>query len=417
MSNARRPYVSFILATHNRCDVVRNTLARVAECGLDREDYEVIVVDNASTDGTPDAVASEVDLLLRRRGNEGSCAKALGVERATGHCLVFLDDDSFPRPGSVGRMMERFEDDPRLGAAGFTIHLPNDELEGAALPDVFVGCGVGFRAEALRMVGGLDRTFFMQAEEYDLSFRLVAGGWTVKVFDDLHVDHLKTTRARKSERTTYYDIRNNLRLVARYLASPFYEIYRQDWRQRYAWLAERDRHVDSFRRGARAGKYRGLIERWSCRGRRLSSEMLEHFFGWEFVRERMMELAASGIRRVVLADLGKNVFAFHQAATRAGVEVPAIGDDRFAGDERRYRGTPILALDEALRLSPDAVVVSNSGAVHAARTGNRLRAYSVERVFNWFGGAEVAGPGEFHSPESARLTDEHVSAPVVVPQG
>jgi putative ABC transport system substrate-binding protein len=48
-----------------------------------------------------------------------------------------------------------------------------------ALPGVFVGCGVGLRAEAYAESGGLDRTFFMQAEEYDLSFRLAVAGWEV----------------------------------------------------------------------------------------------------------------------------------------------------------------------------------------------------------------------------------------------
>ena len=61
-------------------------------------------------------------------------------------------------------MIEHFEADPRLGAAGFTVHLPDGRLEGGALPGVFLGCGVGFRAEALRGAGGLDPSLFMQAE-------------------------------------------------------------------------------------------------------------------------------------------------------------------------------------------------------------------------------------------------------------
>ena len=52
----RSPDVSFVLATHNRCAVVMDTLSQLLRCGLDRRDYEIILVDNASDDGTPEAV-------------------------------------------------------------------------------------------------------------------------------------------------------------------------------------------------------------------------------------------------------------------------------------------------------------------------------------------------------------------------
>ncbi|MCH7595963.1 MAG: glycosyltransferase [Planctomycetes bacterium] len=262
--------VSFIIATHNRCAVIMRTLERVAECGLDRCDYEIIVVDNASTDGTPEAVSSKCDRLIRLSRNAGSCAKGYGVDGghgppylngASGRYIVFLDDDSYPQPGSIARMIGHFENDPKLGAAGFVVHLPDKRKEGGALPDVFLGCGVGFRATALRQSGGLDRSFFMQAEEYDLSFRMAQTGWRVRMFDDLHVAHLKTPHARKSERTTFYDIRNNLRVAARYLPAPYYGVYRTDWLQRYWWLAQRDDRLNErtpMRDAAEFEKPRGL---------------------------------------------------------------------------------------------------------------------------------------------------------------
>lgn len=385
MNTCRHPQVSFVLATHNRREVVTETLARLASCGLDRSDYEVIVVDNASDDGTPEAVAAQSDIVIRLPRNAGSCAKAHGVERARGRFIVFLDDDSFPRPGSVPRMIERFEADPKLGAAGFLIHLPDGRQEGGALPDVFLGCGVGFRPEALRQAGGLDRSFFMQAEEYDLTFRLVGAAWRVKIFEDLHVDHLKTADARITERTTYYDIRNNLRVVARYLPSPYYEIYREDWLQRYRWLAGQNGHARSFRHGLRAGRWRGAMERRSYRKRRLTSDALEHFFRWEYVHHRMDDLAAGGVERIVLADLGKNIFAYHRAARQTGITVLAVADERFCAAGRSYRGTPIVPLQEALNLGPDAVIVGNSSAVHGTDTYQWLLQRITQPVYHWFG--------------------------------
>ena len=181
--------ISFVLATHNRHDVVKRTLAAIVHCGPPRDLFEIIVVDNASTDGTRNLAMAVADEVVPLDTNEGSCAKAYGLECARGEYVVFLDDDSHPLEGSISKMVAHFRADRRLGAAGFEVILPDGQREGAALPGVFVGCGVGLRLEALRDVAGLDKRFFMPAEEYDLSFRLVAAGWKIAVFPDLAVRH------------------------------------------------------------------------------------------------------------------------------------------------------------------------------------------------------------------------------------
>ncbi len=391
MTAASTPHVSFVLATYNRKEPVTHTLAQLARCGLDRADYEVIVVDNASSDGTPDDIAPRCDVLIRRPRNAGSCAKAYGVERARGQYIVFLDDDSFPRPGSAERMLRHFESDQSLGAAGFTVHLPDGRLEGGALPDVFVGCGVGLRIEALRQAGGLDASFFMQAEEYDLAFRLASAGWGIQTFDDLHVEHRKTECARRSERTLFYDIRNNLRVIARYLPASCSAAYRRDAIKRYRWFAHRDGFLKAFVRGACAGRYRAATERIGFRGRRLSASNFERFFRWEEIADRMNALAHSGVRRIAFVDLGKNVYAYYRGARSAGLEVSAIGDDRFAAPGRRYRGIPVVGWDDVRRLSVDAVVVSNSSPVHGTVTCERAQRSLRTPVHHWF---PCSSPGD-----------------------
>lgn len=405
------PVVSFVLATHNRCDVLQDTITAIAGCGLPRSAYEVIIVDNASRDATVALSTPRVDRLVKLKKNVGSCAKAFGVDHAVGRYVVFLDDDSFPRSGSIERMVARFDADDRLAAAGFTIHLRDGGQECSALPGVFVGCGVGLRAEALREVGGLDPTFFMQAEEYDLCFRLANAGWTVDVFDDLHVDHLKTSRARRCGRTTYYDVRNNLRVAARHLPSPYHEIYSRDWTQRYRWLAADQGHEGAFRCGVRAGRRRADEERLEYTANRLAPLALERFFQWNRVREDMARLAASGTRQLVLADLGKNVYAFFQGSREAGMDVLAIGDDRFGGPGRSYRGIPVRPLEKALARGGDAVVVSNMSAVQAAGTARRVRALTSRPIHDWFGHDESGATEEISSVDSYRPTDEQVKRP------
>lgn len=401
-----RPRVSIVLATHNRRDVVTHTLDVLAECGLDRTDYESIVVDNASTDGTAEAINGRPGVhVIRLDHNRGSCAKAAGAERATGSLIVFLDDDARPRPGALEMMIRHFERNAVLGAAGFTVHLSDGTRECSALPHVFVGCGVGFRARALRGVGGLDASFFMQAEEYDLSFRLLNAGWRVEAFADLHVDHLKTPAARQSARTAYYDVRNNLRVIGRYLPPPFRAVYHTDWLQRYRWLAERNGHASAFRRGVLAGRLWRTLEQNRFRTQRLSATTLESVFCWADVRMRMEQLRGQGYRRILLADLGKNVFAFHRGAAEAGLNVTAIADDRFAAVGRTYRGTPVVPTREGLSCRVDAVVVSNTSYVHAEARAEALARATALPVFNWFDspGAELSG--EVGSTITAHVAD------------
>jgi hypothetical protein len=368
------PLVSFVLATHNRREIVADTLCRVAACGLPRSRFEIIVVDNASSDGTAQAISPVCDMLIRLDHNGGSCAKAQGMKKARGRYVVLLDDDSYPHAGSVERMIGHFDDDEKLAAAGFDVRLTDGGREGAALPHVFVGCGVGLRREALEACGNLDATFFMQAEEYDLAFRLAAGGWNVRCFDDLHVTHRKTATARDSVRTIFLDTRNNLRVIARYLSGEALTAYREDCLQRYAWLAEQHGHTRAFVRGAWTGLLRGAVERLPYQSRRLSPDTFERFFQWRHIENFMRRLASNGQRQVVFAGHGKNVYAYFRAARRAGVRILAVGDDRLAAAGRIYRGIPLVPLHQALREPADAVVIADSSPVHGPAMAGRVRA-------------------------------------------
>jgi GT2 family glycosyltransferase len=400
------PRVSIILATHNRRDVVLNTLRRLDACGLDADEREVIVVDNASTDGTAEAAADMPGVrVLAQRGNLGSCAKSFGVCQARAEQILFLDDDSYPRPGCLPRMLRAFERLPRLGAAAFTVHLPDGSQECSALPHVFVGCGVGFRTAALRTVGGLDLSFFMQAEEYDVSFRLLGGGWQVETFADLQVEHLKTPQARRSERTTFYDIRNNLQVANRYLPDEAARTYAADWTLRYQWLAEQAGHGAAFRRGLRAGRWRVLVDGLRRPRPALNAEAFEAAFSWRRVQREMGRLVSLGVRRIVLADWGKNAYAFVRAAARAGLTVTALADDRFASPRREYRGVPMLHTAAALRIRHDAVVVANTSYVHAEKRAATLRDVTTTPVHCWFRAPILlADPDSMSSARAAALT-------------
>ena len=117
--------VTFLIAAFNRRNVLLGTLGALRRCALPPETFETILVDNASTDGTADAVAAEFPevRILREQVNRGACAKNAGLAIARSKYVVFLDDDSYPLPGSIARMIRHFEADPFLGAAVFDTRL------------------------------------------------------------------------------------------------------------------------------------------------------------------------------------------------------------------------------------------------------------------------------------------------------
>lgn len=369
------PLVTFLISTYNRRDVLLKTLAELRTIG-DRAGVgtETVVVDNASRDGTADAVAAGFPeaKLIRSRSNRGACAKNDGLAVAAGRFIVFLDDDSYPTPESLPRMASHFDADPTLGAAVFDVVLPNGTHECSAYPDVFIGCGTGFRRETLAQVGGLPDDYFMQAEEYDLSLRLLNAGWRVRRFTDLLVHHLKTPSARVPTRTTRLDVRNNLTLLARHAPRPWAMAFAIDWGRRYWWIAGgKDwRHRLAFARGvAEAGV------RWVTgvgRRRPVSAGAFEHFARIEQIRRGFANLAAAGVRSVLLLDVGKNVLPYHLGAMAAGVRVVAIADPRLAKAGRRYRGADIVSDEVGRGMTFDAAVVANASPVHAA-----------ERVARW----------------------------------
>ena len=363
------PQVSFILPTFNRREEVLHTLDRVQACGMDANQFETLVVDNASTDGSVGAIRDRFPSLsvLAQSTNRGPCARNAGLDVARGEYVVFLDDDSYPMPGSVQRMLAHFRADPLLGAAVFTVTLPDGSRECSAYPDVCIGCGTGFRREALARAGGLPEDFFMGAEEYDLSLRLLDGGWRVRTYPDLHVTHRKTPLSRFPSRITRLDARNNLVLAMRYFPEPWRMHYAMAWLERYRLMA----FVNERRAAFWAGAAEGLAHGMAVEHRPMRPAAFEQFARIEETTTRLKAAARRlAFRKVLFVDLGKNIPAYQHAASACGLDVVAIADERLGGRGLTYRGVPILTDGEASALQFDAAVISNLSPVHAA---TRLR--------------------------------------------
>lgn len=119
------PRVSVVLCTYNRCNLVLSTLATLRRQTLSYEQFEVIVIDNGSSDGTINAVHSYVHAgPVQRRGpadiwrvhclseprNGLSYARSTGLRKASGEIVVFLDDDTLADPFFLEHLLNAYDE-------------------------------------------------------------------------------------------------------------------------------------------------------------------------------------------------------------------------------------------------------------------------------------------------------------------
>lgn len=188
--------ITVVVITHNRRDQLLGTLDRLAALP---ERPPVVVVDNASTDGTAEAVAERhpaVTVLAPGR-NLGASGRNLGVRQARTPYVAFSDDDSWWEPGSLARAADLLDRHPRLGLLAARVRVGpegesdplNDQLAASPLdraadlpgPTVlgFLACAAVARREAYLEAGGYHPILFVGGEETLLAYDLVAHGWGV----------------------------------------------------------------------------------------------------------------------------------------------------------------------------------------------------------------------------------------------
>ncbi|MET9709048.1 glycosyltransferase family 2 protein [Nocardiopsis alba] len=189
----------------------------------------IVVVDNASTDSTPEAVAAEhPDVGLIRAGiNLGAVGRNLGVEALSTPYVAFCDDDTWWEPGSLERAVRLMDEHPRLGAitARLLVEPRGEEdpltpelrdsplprpgwLPGPALLGILAGVSV-LRVDAFRRVGGFSRRLWLGGEEELLALDLAADGWWM-CWDELMVAHHRASTVRDPRGRRRRGVRNTL---------------------------------------------------------------------------------------------------------------------------------------------------------------------------------------------------------------
>lgn len=218
--------VSVVIATRNRASELLTTLEHLQDLP---EQPHIVVVDNSSTDGTPEAVRRrypkvEVVALAENLGGAGRNA---GVRRANTPYVAFSDDDSWWSPGSLTRAADLLDTHHRTAALAARILVGQQEKKDpicdemassplAAAPDMpgppvrgFLGCAVVIRRSAYLEVGGYNPRMRIGGEEELLAADLAAAGWELAYVDDLIAYH-HPSKIRDSVERRRFSIRNAL---------------------------------------------------------------------------------------------------------------------------------------------------------------------------------------------------------------
>jgi GT2 family glycosyltransferase len=184
------PRFSVVVCSYNGSATIRDTLEALQR--LDYPDYEVIVVNDGSTDATPE-IAAGYDVKLVTTENQGlAMARNVGLAAASGEIVAYLDDDAYPDRDWLTYLAIGFQSSDVCGVGGPNLLPPEDgdlaecvanapggpahvllhDREAEHIP----GCNMAFRKDWLEAVGGFDPQFRCAGDDVDLCWSVQQRG-------------------------------------------------------------------------------------------------------------------------------------------------------------------------------------------------------------------------------------------------
>jgi len=229
------PRVDVGVVTWNTAELTATALRRL----LDSDqgcDLRVLVQDNASSDGTPDALRDrvpEADVEVSPTNVGFAAAVNRLLARSDAPWFLALNSDAWPRPGAVAAMVRAAERHPRAAAVAPRIERPEGGIEHSTHPfpsvrvalasavglrgawaerhalhgawahdrerrvDWAVGAALLLRRSAVEEIGGLDDSFFMYAEDLEWAYRADSHGWETWFTPDAVIVHVGNASGEK----------------------------------------------------------------------------------------------------------------------------------------------------------------------------------------------------------------------------
>jgi glycosyltransferase involved in cell wall biosynthesis len=192
----RWPRISVAVCTHNGARTIRDCCEGLER--LEYPNYEVIVVDDGSTDTTA-SIVREYGFRLISTTNQGlSNARNTALLAATGEVIAYIDDDAYPDPQWLTYLVSTFLNPISANCAG--VGGPNIAPSGDGLiadcvahapggpvhvllthrqAEHIPGCNMAFRVSSLKSIGGFDPQFRVAGDDVDVCWRLQQAGWSL----------------------------------------------------------------------------------------------------------------------------------------------------------------------------------------------------------------------------------------------
>ncbi len=240
--------LSIIIVNYKTYNLTKNTINSLLET-IDLIDYEIIVVDNASHDGSLEELQRDFrnnSLLtfIENDSNDGfAVANNLGISDSSGEYILLLNSDVIVKKNTIKNTLNYIEAHDNIGALGCKVSLPNGKLDKAcrrSFPtfevsfyrmtglsklfpkskrfnrynlsyldengiypvDCIVGAFMLIRRDVLFKCGGLDESYFMYGEDIELCFNIKQLGYDVYYYGKSEIIHYKGASG-KTKKTLY----------------------------------------------------------------------------------------------------------------------------------------------------------------------------------------------------------------------
>jgi GT2 family glycosyltransferase len=192
-STDNEPFISVVVCSYNGSRTINECLEHLTKLNYSR--YEIIVIDDGSTDNTA-SIATNYTVRLIRTENRGlSAARNTGWEEARGEIVAYTDDDAYPDPDWLRYLARAFQrsshamiggpnlppvDDPPIAqCVARSPGGPSHVLLTDTLAEHVPGCNMAFLKSQLSAIGGFDPIFRAAGDDVDVCWRIQERGWTV----------------------------------------------------------------------------------------------------------------------------------------------------------------------------------------------------------------------------------------------